>query len=166
VEILDIIGHEDLDILASMSEGLKKSGTTVVATNGCFDVLHAGHAALFSDIVKMSGQSNPFIIVLLNSDSSVKFLKGEGRPIFNELDRAMLVASFKNVGYVHIFDGIRCDKELAAIRPSIYIKGGDYTRDKLDPFEREALDKCGARIRFVPFRMGRSTISLAKRLWL
>lgn len=166
MEILDLISHGELDSLSSLAEGLRRGGSQIVATNGCFDILHAGHAALFSDIAKAACCDNPAIIVLLNSDSSIRALKGEDRPIFNELDRAMLVASIKNVCHVHIFDGERCGQELFAIRPHIYVKGGDYTLDKLDPSERISLERCGAKIKFVPYRMGRSTTAVIERLGL
>ncbi len=129
-------------------------------TNGCFDIMHRGHAEYLADARDCADA----LVVLLNSDASIRRLKGPTRPICAENDRAFMLASLACVDAVVIFDSDRCTGEIAAIRPDCYIKGGDYTLDKLDASEREALLSCGAKIIFKPFIPGFSTTTLIERI--
>ena len=141
-------------------ESLRRAGRTLVVTNGCFDIMHRGHAAYLRE-ARMQGDA---LLVLINSDASVKKLKGEKRPVVSEVDRAYMLCSLASVDRVVIFDDLRCDRELAAIAPDIYVKGGDYTLDSINSVERAALEKAGAKIVFKPFIPGFSTTTLIKRI--
>jgi rfaE bifunctional protein nucleotidyltransferase chain/domain len=101
----------------------------------------------------------------LNSDRSVRELKGEGRPVNVEEDRAEVLAALGCVDYVVIFDGKRATDVLSTVRPHVYAKGGDYTPDSLDPEERAALEKAGAEIRILPLVPGRSTTAVLERVY-
>ena len=108
-------------------------------------------------------ESADALVVLLNSDASIRRLKGPSRPICEEPDRAFMLACFEFVDAVVVFDSERCDREIAAIAPDVYVKGGDYTVEKLDPGERSAIFGCNAEIRFIPFVPGHSTTSLIEK---
>ena len=149
-----------LDAAQKWRESLRAAGKKLVVTNGCFDIMHRGHAAYLRE-ARMQGDA---LLVLINSDASVKKLKGEKRPVVSEKDRAYMLCALSSVDRVVIFDGMRCDHELAAIAPDVYVKGGDYTLDKLDPTERAALEKAGTKIVFKPFIPGFSTTTLIQRI--
>ncbi len=138
---------------------LALTGGRLVVTNGCFDLLHRGHATYLMQAHALGDA----LFVLINSDESVRRLKGPTRPVNAERDRAFLLACLRFVDGVIVFQGERCDRELAALKPDVYAKGGDYTVESLDPGEREALLACGADIRFIPFVTGYSTTSTLKR---
>ena len=149
-----------LDAARKWRESLRAAGKKLVVTNGCFDIMHRGHAAYLRE-ARMQGDA---LLVLINSDASVKKLKGEKRPVVSEADRAYMLCALSSVDRVVIFDCLRCDRELAAIAPDVYVKGGDYTLDKLDPTERAALEKAGTKIVFKPFIPGFSTTTLIRRI--
>ena len=139
---------------------LRAAGKKLVVTNGCFDIMHRGHAAYLRE-ARALGDA---LLVLINSDASVRKLKGETRPVVAAPDRAFMLCALASVDRVTIFDSERCDRELAALAPDIYVKGGDYTLDKLDPDERAALLGAGTRIVFKPFIPGFSTTTLIQRI--
>ena len=139
---------------------LRRAGRKLVVTNGCFDIMHRGHAAYLRE-ARLLGDA---LLVLINSDASVKMLKGDKRPVVSQNDRAYMLCALASVDRVVIFDGLRCDRELAAIAPDIYVKGGDYTIDSINPVERRALEGVGAKIVFKPFIPGFSTTTLIKRI--
>lgn len=139
---------------------LKQTGRRLVVTNGCFDILHRGHAQYLYE-ARLMGEA---LLVLINSDASVRKLKGESRPIIDEYNRAYMLSSFASVDAVVIFDRQRCDQELAALAPDIYIKGGDYTLESLDTAERRALESAGSQICFKPFIDGFSTSSIVEKI--
>ena len=128
-------------------EQLRREGLTVSTTNGCFDLLHRGHAEYLLAASRLADK----LIVLINSDASVRALKGPTRPVNCEYDRAYLLGCFSFIDAVVIFDGKRCAAELDAIKPDAYAKGGDYTIGTLDPDERAALLDAGTKISFIPF---------------
>jgi rfaE bifunctional protein nucleotidyltransferase chain/domain len=136
-------------------EKLRKENRKVVLTNGCFDVLHAGHIFSLENAKKL-GDS---LWIALNSDTSVKALKGDKRPIFTERMRAYVLSAMSAVDGIFIFNGSRLDDEILRFRPDIYAKSGDYTIDSLDLSERKALQTVGAKIHFLPFLEGFSTTS-------
>jgi len=139
--------------------GLRQEKRKLVLTNGCFDLLHRGHAEYLIE----ARRSADALLILLNSDASIKRLKGPERPICAEPDRAFLLSCLEFVDAVVVFDADRCDREIVAIQPDVYVKGGDYTVEKLDPGERSAIQNCGAEIRFIPFVPGFSTTSLIEK---
>jgi rfaE bifunctional protein nucleotidyltransferase chain/domain len=135
-------------------------GKTIVFTNGCFDVLHAGHVRYLA----AAKQLGDILVVGLNGDASVRELKGEGRPLNSQEDRAEVMAALGAVDYVIIFDEKRVDNLLREVRPQIYAKGGDYTVKSLDPDEVAALKEIGARIEILPLVPGRSTSKLIQAI--
>lgn len=137
---------------------LRSEGKKLAVTNGCFDILHRGHA----EYLQAARNCGDALLVLINADDSIRALKGPSRPICRENDRAFLLASLEYVDAVVIFRSQRCDHELDAIRPDIYVKGGDYTVEKLDPSERSVLQAAGAEFRFIPFVPGYSTTAIIK----
>ena len=122
---------------------IKKQGKTMVFTNGCFDILHIGHVRY----LKESAKFGDYLIIGLNSDSSVKRLKGETRPINNESDRAELLSELSFVDYVVIFDEDTPQNLLDEIKPEVYTKGADYTLDTLP--EAKTVLKNGGRVEFI-----------------
>lgn len=149
-----------LDQLAAESGRLRSESQRVVATNGCFDILHVGHVRYLTAARKLGD----VLVVGLNGDDSVRQLKGEGRPVNRERDRAEVLAALESVDYVTIFPENRATNFLRAAAPAVYAKGGDYTADTLDPGERAVLDEFGSRIEIIPFEKGYSTSELLTRI--
>ena len=129
-------------------------------TNGCFDLLHVGHVRYLE---QARGLGN-FLAVAVNDDESVRALKGVGRPINAEADRAEVLAALAAVDFVTIFSQQRATEVIEAVRPAIYVKGGDYTPENLNPEELAALKRVGAEIKILPLVPGKSTSGLLKRL--
>jgi rfaE bifunctional protein nucleotidyltransferase chain/domain len=150
----------DPDRLAALADSLRAQGRKLVLTNGCFDLLHAGHVR-YLQAARALGDA---LAVALNGDDSVRKLKGAGRPLNTENDRAEVVAALACVDYAVIFPEVRVTHLIEKVRPSIYVKGGDYTPATLDPEERAALEKIGAEIRILPFEPGHSTSRLIDRI--
>ena len=150
----------DLEELSDRSEKLRAAGKKLVATNGCFDLLHVGHVRY----LQTARAFGDFLAVGLNSDRSVRELKGSGRPIMTENDRAEVLAALECVDLVTIFPEIRATRFLVAARPAIYVKGGDYSSETLNKEERAALKQIGAEIRLVPFEEGYSTSGLIEQI--
>jgi rfaE bifunctional protein nucleotidyltransferase chain/domain len=142
---------------------LARSGGTFVLTNGVFDLLHPGHASYLEEARRLAGRGGK-LFVALNSDRSVRALKGAGRPIMDEASRAYILAQLRSVDGIVTFRGKRLAREIAALRPDVYCKAGDYTLAKLDPSERTALLEAGSRIVFLPFLRGFSTTKLVRRI--
>ena len=149
-----------LDDLARVAKQLRAAGKKLVATNGCFDLLHAGHIR-YLQAARALGDA---LAVGLNGDRSVCELKGPGRPINNEKDRAELLAALESVDFVSIFPEMRATRFLELVAPSVYVKGGDYRTDTLDAEEHAILKKLGGEIRFIPFEPGYSTSRLLEQL--
>ncbi len=145
-EIIDIVnkGHRE--------------GKTYVVTNGCFDILHVGHVRY----LKKTKSFADYLIVLLNSDSSVKAIKGDSRPINNELDRAEILSSLSCVDYVVLFDESSPGNLLEKIRPDVYTKGADYTIETLP--EREVVERNNIRVEFIDFVQGKSTTNIINKI--
>lgn len=141
-------------------EDARARGQKVVLTNGCFDILHRGHL----EYLQQSAALGDLLIVAINSDASVRALKGEGRPVHNEKDRAYALACLRFVDAVVVFGTTRLTEEIRALRPDIYTKAGDYTPETLDAGELSALTEVGADIRILPFVAGHSTTSILQKL--
>jgi len=140
-----------------IAAALRAAGKKVVFTNGCFDILHAGHVRYLAAARALGDR----LIVGLNSDRSVKGLKGPGRPINSEGDRAEVLAALAAVDHVVIFDEPTAESLVAELRPDIYAKGGDYRQEDLP--EARAAAACGGRTVLVPQTPGRSSsIIIAK----
>jgi D-beta-D-heptose 7-phosphate kinase/D-beta-D-heptose 1-phosphate adenosyltransferase len=138
-----------------VTHATRAAGGTVVATGGCFDLLHAGHARVLS----AARQLGDCLIVVLNSDDSVRRLKGAGRPIMNESDRIDLLLALECVDAVLVFDEDTPDEALRRIEPDVWVKGGDYAAEQLP--EAALLATWGGTAVTVPFYPGRSTSHLA-----
>lgn len=149
-----------LQQLSDRIRELRSSGKKLVATNGCFDLLHVGHVR-YLQAARRLGDA---LVVGINSDASTRQLKGEGRPINNEHDRAEVLAALCCVDLVSIFDEMRATRFLELAAPDIYAKGGDYTPATLDQSERTVLEHVGAEIQIIPFEQGYSTSGLLKKL--
>jgi D-glycero-beta-D-manno-heptose 1-phosphate adenylyltransferase len=148
------------DRLAAIAESLHAQGHKLVLTNGCFDLLHTGHVR-YLQAARALGDA---LAVAINGDDSVRVLKGEGRPLNTESDRAEIVAALACVDHVVVFPEVRVTRLIEKVRPAIYVKGGDYTPGSLDAEERAALEKIGAEIRILPFEPGHSTSGLIERM--
>ncbi len=148
-----VVKKEDLKELLNDLKGKK-----IVFTNGCFDILHIGHAKY----LKESKKFGDILIVGLNSDSSVKKLKGENRPINNEKDRAMLLDELKSVDYIVIFEENTPEELLKIIKPDIYTKGADYTLQTLP--EAKTVIENGGRVEFISLIEGKSTTNVVKNI--
>lgn len=149
-----------LDGLGAAARQLRATGKKLVATNGCFDLLHVGHIR-YLQAARALGDA---LVVGLNGDRSVRELKGPGRPTNNEMDRAEVLAALEHVDLVTIFPETRATHFLETVSPAIYVKGGDYTSETMDADELAILEKIGAEIRFVPFAAGYSTSRLLEQL--
>ena len=152
-----IVRPEELEQRANK---LRAAGKKIVATNGCFDLLHVGHVR-YLNAARAFGDA---LIVGINGDPSVRELKGAGRPINRENDRAEIVAALECVDLVTIFLEVRATRFLELASPDVYVKGGDYNQDSLNAEEREVLQRIGAKIDIVPFEPGYSTSDLLARL--
>ncbi len=139
---------------------LDQQGRKLVFTNGCFDLLHAGHVR-YLDQARALGDA---LVVALNSDQSVRALKGSDRPLNNENDRAEVMSALRAVDAVVVFHDERATALIDAIRPHVYAKGGDYTVDSLNREERRALENAGTEIRILPLVPGKSTTKTINRM--
>ena len=146
--------------LATWREALRARGRVLVVTNGCFDILHAGHVG-YLESARSLGDA---LLVGLNGDDSVRQLKGPERPVVPEEDRARVLAGLGCVDAVCVFPEKRAVRFLSGARPDVYVKGGDYTLETIDQEERRAVESGGGRIVFMPFLPGRSTTSLLARI--
>ena len=152
-----IVGLEEL---SERSEQLRAAGKKLVATNGCFDLLHVGHVRY----LQAARALGDLLAIGLNGDRSVRELKGKGRPVTGERDRAEVLAALQCVDLVTIFPEMRATQFIGASHPAIYVKGGDYSPETLNEEERALLNEIGAEIRFIPFEAGYSTSRLLERI--
>jgi D-glycero-beta-D-manno-heptose 1-phosphate adenylyltransferase len=150
----------ELEQVAHRCDKLRAVGKRLVATNGCFDLLHVGHVRY----LQAARALGDFLAVGVNGDHSVRELKGSGRPITREPDRAEVLAALQCVDLVTIFPQIRATRFIAAVRPAIYVKGGDYRSETLNEEERAVLKEIGAEIRLIPFETGYSTSRLIEQI--
>ena len=138
----------------------RRHGQRIVATNGCFDLLHFGHVAYLQNAKRLGD----LLVIGLNSDASLRQCKGPKRPLVPEKQRAAVLAALECVDAIVIYREKRASRFLQAVRPHIYTKGGDYRPETLDPAERVILKAAGTKIRIVPFVKGFSTTSLLERI--
>ena len=152
-----IVGLEEL---SERSKQLRAPGKKMVATNGCFDLLHVGHVRY----LQAARALGDLLAIGLNGDRSVRELKGKGRPVTGERDRAEVLAALQCVDLVTIFPEMRATQFIGASHPAIYVKGGDYSPETLNEEERALLNEIGAEIRFIPFEAGYSTSRLLEQI--
>jgi D-beta-D-heptose 7-phosphate kinase/D-beta-D-heptose 1-phosphate adenosyltransferase len=145
-------------VLKTIIEGLKADGKTVVFTNGCFDLLHVGHIRY----LEAARDLGDYLVIGVNTDESVKRLKGDERPLVQEFERAEVLAALESVDYVTIFHEDTPVELISFLQPHIHVKGGDYRADDLP--EAEAVQSYGGRIVIMPLTEGRSTTKLVERI--
>ncbi len=150
-----LIAHDDVERFFAI---LRAGGQRIVFTNGCFDILHTGHVRY----LKAARSLGDCLAVGLNSDVSVRRLKGPERPVNVEADRAEVLDALFAVDYVTIFDEPTAAELIARIRPDVYVKGGDYTLDTLP--EAKLVQQYGGRVAFVDLVPGRSTTKVIEKL--
>ena len=139
---------------------MRANGKRLVVTNGCFDLLHVGHVAY----LESARQQGDALLIGVNGDATVRELKGVGRPVTPEEDRAAVLAALESVSGVCIFTEPTATRFLAAAQPDIYVKGGDYTLDTLNQEERRTVEQAGGRIVIIPFVPGKSTTATLKKI--
>src|SRR5213083_509277 len=150
----------DINQLGQRAREMRAAGKKLVATNGCFDLLHVGHVRY----LQAARAHGDLLAVGLNGDRSVRELKGKGRPVTGERDRAEVLAALQCVDLVTIFPEMRAIQFIGASHPAIYVKGGDYSSETLNEEERALLKELGAEIRFIPFEAGYSTSRLLEQI--
>lgn len=150
-----LIAREDIE---KFCEVLRKGGKQVVFTNGCFDILHAGHVR-YLEKARALGDC---LVLGLNSDASVRRLKGPSRPVNREEDRAEVVGALKSVDYVTVFDEPTASELIALVKPAVYAKGGDYTLDTLP--EAKIVQSYGGEVAFIDLVEGRSTTNIIEKI--
>ena len=150
-----LIAREDIE---KFCEVLRKGGKRVVFTNGCFDILHAGHVR-YLEKARALGDC---LVLGLNSDASVRRLKGLSRPVNREEDRAEVVGALKSVDYVTVFDEPTASELIALVKPAVYAKGGDYTLDTLP--EAKIVQSYGGEVAFIDLVEGRSTTNIIEKI--
>jgi D-beta-D-heptose 7-phosphate kinase/D-beta-D-heptose 1-phosphate adenosyltransferase len=149
-----------LSQLTEQAAMLRGQGHRLVLTNGCFDLLHVGHVRN----LQQAAELGDYLVVAVNSDESVRALKGVGRPLNLEEDRAEVLAALDSVDFVTVFSDLRVARVIEAVQPAVYVKGGDYTIESLDRSEVAALEKVGAEIHTLPLVPGKSTSRLIEKI--
>lgn len=139
---------------------LRSAGKKIVWTNGCFDILHEGHVSC----LEQARRFGDVLVVGLNSDSSVRRIKGPGRPVHTQQHRARAISALSCVDYALIFDDPTTVRLLEALKPDIYAKGGDYTIDTINQEERRVVESYGGRIEILPEVKGVSTTRIIERI--
>jgi D-beta-D-heptose 7-phosphate kinase/D-beta-D-heptose 1-phosphate adenosyltransferase len=144
--------------LAEVRARLRAEGRRLVFTNGCFDLLHVGHTRYLAAARELGDA----LVVAVNSDRAVRELKGAGRPVMNESERAELLAALEAVSYVTVFDQLSPRALIARLLPDVLVKGGDYGLDEIHG--REEVEAAGGRVVALPFVEGASTTGVIERI--
>jgi D-beta-D-heptose 7-phosphate kinase/D-beta-D-heptose 1-phosphate adenosyltransferase len=139
-------------------EGLRKKGKKIAFTNGCFDILHVGHVRYLREAKKTAD----VLVLALNSDSSVRLLKGEERPLIPEKERAEILAALEFIDFVTIFEELTPLELINYLKPDILIKGGDWPEKKV--VGREEIKKWGGRVAIIPEVEGKSTTNIVEKI--
>ena len=147
-----------LDELLGVREGLRAAGKTLVFTNGVFDLLHVGHVRYLA-AARALGDA---LVVAINSDRTVRELKGDRRPVINESERAEVLAALRFVTYVTVFDDVSPRRLIAGLLPDVLVKGGDYGLDEIHG--REEVEAAGGKVISLPFVDGASTSMIIERM--
>jgi rfaE bifunctional protein nucleotidyltransferase chain/domain len=149
---------KSLDEVITVAARARSSGKVVVFTNGCFDLLHRGHV----HILRQAKAAGDLLIVAINSDQSVKAIKGPTRPVCSQMDRLELIAAMEMVDYVILFDEPEPSALIAAIKPNVLAKGGDWDKD--DVVGKDIVERDGGRVLLVPYLSGYSTSEIIERV--
>ena len=137
---------------------LRRDGRRIVLTNGCFDVIHAGHVAY----LKEARQQGDVLVVGINADATVRALKGPERPIFNEVERLEVLAELESIDYLVVFEEATADHLIESVVPSVYVKGGDYQASEIAEFD--LLARLGIQIGILAHRPGLGSTAIIDRL--
>ena len=148
----------NMDLMLAERARLRAAGKRLVFTNGVFDLLHVGHVRYLAE-ARALGDA---LVVAINSDRSVRELKGPERPVFNEAERAEILAALRDVDYVVVFDDISPRGTIKSLLPDVLVKGGDYQLD--DIHGREEVEAAGGRVISLPFVPGASTTSVLEKM--
>ncbi|HZM85633.1 MAG TPA: D-glycero-beta-D-manno-heptose 1-phosphate adenylyltransferase [Blastocatellia bacterium] len=148
----------DIDELMRRREELRRQGLKVVFTNGCFDLLHPGHVRYLADARSLGDA----LIVALNSDRTVRIIKGAGRPILSEGERVQVVSALNAVDYVIVFDRETPRELISRLLPDVLVKGGDWPVDEI--VGREEVESAGGRVLSLPYVEGSSTTDIIERI--
>ena len=146
--------------LTKRAAEIRASNGRLVLTNGCFDLLHIGHVRY----LEQAAELGDFLIVAVNGDESVRLLKGDGRPLNSAEDRAEVLAALECIDFVTIFPELRATRVIEAVKPAVYVKGGDYSPETLNSEEMAALKNAGAEIRTLPLVPEKSTSRLIEKM--
>jgi D-beta-D-heptose 7-phosphate kinase/D-beta-D-heptose 1-phosphate adenosyltransferase len=166
-EILEVVGrqHQDTDLKIKQRDALKvlleakrERGKAIVFTNGCFDLLHVGHVKY----LQKARQLGDLLVLGLNSDASIRRLKGPKRPLIDQEERAHILAALDCIDYVVIFDEDTPLELIAALRPHILVKGGDYSPEGV--VGKEIVESYGGRVELIQFVDGRSTTNIIDKI--
>ena len=147
-----------LEQLQSEIDRLRQGGKKIAFTNGCFDILHVGHVRYLRD----ARRTGDVLILALNSDASVRAIKGEKRPLVPEMERADVVASLESVDYVTIFDELTPLELIESLRPDVIVKGGDWAEENV--VGRESVRKWGGKVVIIPETEGASTTNIVEKI--
>lgn len=150
-----LVAPEDITALVTI---LKRGGKRIVFTNGCFDILHAGHVRYLAAAKKLGD----ILVLGLNTDESVRHLKGPTRPVNSEQDRAEVVGALASVDFVVLFGEQTAETVLRKVQPDVYAKGADYVARPLP--EADIVRSYGGEVAFIPLVEGRSTSNIIKRI--
>lgn len=146
--------------LPAWRAAVRETGRTLVVTNGCFDLLHLGHVTYLEN----ARNHGNLLLVGVNADKAVNALKGSGRPLNSEQDRALVLAALESVSAVTIFPDKTATQFLKLAQPDIYVKGGDYTLETINQQERQVVEDAGGKIVLLSFVEGRSTTNTLNKL--
>jgi rfaE bifunctional protein nucleotidyltransferase chain/domain len=149
---------KSLDELKRIADQARRDGKTVVLTNGCFDLLHRGHV----HILREAKALGDILIVAINSDRSVKAIKGPSRPVLSESDRTELLAAMEMVDYVALFDEPDPYDLIVAVRPNVLVKGGDWGSDQI--VGADIVKRNGGKVAVIPYLKGFSTTEIIERI--
>ncbi len=144
--------------LKNKLEKLRKEGKKIAFTNGCFDIIHVGHVRYLREAKKTAD----VLVLALNSDSSVRAIKGEERPLVNAQDRAEILAALEFVDFVTIFEELTPLELINYLKPDVLIKGGDWPEEKI--VGREEIKKWGGRVAIIPEVKGKSTTNIVEKI--
>ena len=148
----------DKNLAREIIENAKAQNKKVVFTNGCFDILHSGHVTYLEEAKKLGD----ILVVGVNSDTSVKKLKGETRPVNSQLDRTFVLNGLKSVDYTVIFEENTPEDLIAFLKPSVHVKGGDYKKDALP--ETKIVESYGGEVVILNFVEGKSTTNIINKI--
>lgn len=153
---MDKILHRD--VLKKKLDALRKKGKKIAFTNGCFDILHVGHVRYLREARKTAD----VLILALNSDASVRSIKGEKRPLVTETERAEVLSALEFIDFVTIFDELTPLELIKYLKPDVLIKGGDWPEEKV--VGRDEVKQWGGRVAIIPEVQGKSTTNIVEKI--